>query len=87
MNGIWHDFEHFPVRDFLIACTEHVAHYLRTLPLHHSQVEIGKEQLTGHQEEKISDNELCRVYFQFQISPSPDFISELLKWGNDLIIL
>lgn len=85
--GIWHDFEHFPVRVFQIACTEHVAHYLRTLPLHHSQVEIGKEQLTDHQEEKISDNKLCTVYFQFHISPSPDFISELLKWGNEIVIL
>ncbi len=85
--GIWRDFEHFPVQDIAVACTEQVAHYLRTLPLHHSQQEIGKEQLEGHQKEKISDNESCTVYFLFHISPSPDFISELLKWGNDLIIL
>lgn len=85
--GIWRDFHHFPVCDFLVACTEHVAHYLRTLPLHHSQIEIGKEQVTSHHKEQISDNKLCTVYFQFHISPSPDFVSELLKWGNEIVIL
>ena len=35
--GVWHDYETYPVRDITISCTETVAHYLRTLPLHHSQ--------------------------------------------------
>ncbi|MBQ0020220.1 MAG: WYL domain-containing protein [Bacteroidales bacterium] len=74
--GIWRDYEHFPVQDITIECTEHVAHYLRTLPLHHSQVEI-----------KADHSHESRCLFKFHISPSPDFICELNKWGNECVML
>lgn len=67
--GIWHDFDNFPVQDITIEVTPHVAHYLRTLPLHHSQREISE----------------CR--FQYHISPSPDFLSELHRWGDEVKIV
>lgn len=69
--GIWRDYEHYPVRRFVITCTDKVAHYLRTLPLHHSQKEIRcKEE--GY------------ASFRYRISPSPDFIAELRKWGDEV---
>lgn len=67
--GIWHDFDNFPVQDITIEVTPHVAHYLRTLPLHHSQREISE----------------CR--FLYHISPSPDFLSELHRWGDEVKIV
>lgn len=74
--GIWHDFENYPVCDITISCTEKVAQYLRTLPLHHSQKEdpfsVGKE---------------GRVLFHYHISPSPDFIAEIKKWGDEVSIV
>lgn len=70
--GVWHDFEKYPVRDITISCTKKVAQYLRTLPLHHSQKEDpfkkGKEE---------------RILFHYHISPSPDFIAEIKKWGDE----
>ena len=71
--GVWRDYEHYPVRRVVITCTEKVAHYLRTLPLHHSQKEIRcKEE--GY------------ASFRYRISPSPDFIAELRKWGDEVKI-
>ena len=67
--GIWHDFEKYPVQDITIEVSPKVAHYLRTLPLHHSQREISD----------------CR--FQYHISPSPDFLGELLRWGDGIRIV
>lgn len=67
--GIWRDFDKFPVQDITIEVAPRVAHYLRTLPLHHSQREISN----------------CR--FQYHISPSPDFLSELQRWGDDVKIV
>ena len=73
--GIWHDYENYPVRDITISCTEKVAHYLRTLPLHHSQ-----------REDAYREGPDARVIFHYRISPSPDFIGELRKWGDGIRI-
>ena len=73
--GIWHDYENFPVRDIAISCTEKVANYLRTLPLHHSQ-----------KEDAYREGEEGRVIFHYHISPSPDFKAELSKWGDEVRI-
>ena len=71
--GVWHDYESYPVRDITISCTEEVANYLRTLPLHHSQ-----------REDPFREGEEARVIFHYHLSPSPDFIGELLKWGDKI---
>jgi len=69
--GVWHDYETYPVRDVTISCTEVVAHYLRTLPLHPSQCEdLYREGSDG------------RYIFHYHLSPTPDFIGELLRWGD-----
>ena len=73
--GVWHDYSNYPVRDITISCTEDVAHYLRTLPLHHSQ-----------KEDAYREGKEGRVIFHYHISPSPDFIGELLKWGDGIRI-
>lgn len=73
--GIWHDYENYPVRDVTISCTEEVANYLRTLPLHYSQ-----------KESPFKEGEEGRIIFTYHISPSPDFIGELLKWGDGIRI-
>lgn len=67
--GVWRDYESFPVCALKIEAAPHVAHYLRTLPLHHSQREVS---------------EGC---FTFHISPSPDFLGELKRWGEDVKIV
>lgn len=73
--GVWHDYDTYPVRDITITCTERVAHYLRTLPLHHSQ-----------REDAFREGPDARVAFHYHISPSPDFIAELAKWGEEVKI-
>lgn len=73
--GVWHDYNNYPVRDISISCTEEVAHYLRTLPLHHSQ-----------KEDAFREGTEGRIIFTYHISPSPDFIGELLKWGDGIRI-
>ena len=74
--GVWHDYETYPVRDITISCTETVAHYLRTLPLHHSQREDPyREGPEGH------------YIFHYHLSPSPDFIGELLRWGGEIKVI
>ena len=73
--GIWHDYENYPVRDITISCTEHVAHYLRTLPLHHSQ-----------KEDTYKEGKEERIVFHYHLSPTPDFLAELTKWGDEIII-
>lgn len=73
--GVWHDYETYPVRDITITCTERVAHYLRTLPLHHSQ-----------REDSFREGPDARVVFHYHISPSPDFRAELAKWGDEVRI-
>lgn len=71
--GVWHDYESYPVRDITISCTETVANYLRTLPLHHSQ-----------REDAYREGPDARVVFHYHLSPSPDFIGELNKWGDGI---
>ena len=73
--GVWHEYEKYPVQDVTISCTEKVAHYLRTLPLHHSQKESA-----------FREGKEGRIIFTYHISPSPDFIGELLKWGDGIRI-
>lgn len=73
--GIWRDYESYPVRDITISCTPNVAQYLRTLPLHHSQ----KESLFREGEEGWFS-------FQYHISPTPDFVAELKRWGDEVRI-
>jgi len=73
--GIWRDFKKYPVQDITISCTKNVAHYLRTLPLHHSQ-----------KEDPYIDGQEGRILFHYHISPSPDFMGELLKWGDEVRI-
>ena len=73
--GVWHDYESYPVRDITISCTEKVAHYLRTLPLHHSQME-----------DAYREGPDARIIFHYHISPSPDFIGDLKKWGDGIRI-
>lgn len=73
--GVWHEYEKYPVQDVTISCTEKVAHYLRTLPLHHSQ-----------KESTYKEGKEGRVIFTYHISPSPDFIAELNKWRDEVKI-
>lgn len=73
--GIWHDYESYPVKDVTISCTEKVANYLRTLPLHHSQ-----------KEDAYREGKEGRIIFHYHISPSPDFMAELAKWGDEVRI-
>lgn len=74
--GVWHDYETYPVRDITISCTETVAHYLRTLPLHHSQ-----------REDPYREGPEGRYIFHYHLSPSPDFIGELLRWGGEIKVI
>lgn len=73
--GVWHEYETYPVQDITISCTEEVAHYLRTLPLHHSQ-----------KESPFAEGKEARIIFTYHISPSPDFLGELKKWGDGIRI-
>lgn len=74
--GIWHDYEKYPVSDVTISCTERVAHYLRTLPLHHSQ-----------REDTFREGEEGRFIFHYHISPSPDFLGELRRWDDEIELI
>lgn len=74
--GVWHEFERFPVRDISISCTDKVAHYLRTLPLHHSQ-----------KEDPYKEGESGWNIFHYHLSPSDEFMAELAKWGDEVKIV
>lgn len=65
--GIWVDFERYPVQDIRVQVSRSVAKYWLTLPLHHSQ--------------RKTDCDGDNVTFTFHISPSPDFVGELKRWG------
>lgn len=73
--GIWVEKDNCPVQDITIAVKPHVASFLRTLPIHHSQNELPERYPDG------------RILFTFHISPTPDFLGELNRWGNDLEII
>lgn len=70
--GVWVDLETYPVCDMTVAVKPYVASYFRTLPLHNSQKELSFQTPNGY------------IYFSFHISPTPDFIGELNRWGDDL---
>lgn len=72
--GIYRDFDHYPVRDITIGVKPHIAPYLRTLPLHHSQ-----------REQTFAGEDV--IYFDYHISPSPDFLGEIAKWNGDAWIV
>lgn len=73
--GTWVEKETYPVCDITIATSLRVASYLRTLPLHHSQKEI------------LSSTSNDKTFFTFHISPTPDFIGELRRWGGEVEII
>ncbi|MBE6326411.1 MAG: WYL domain-containing protein [Bacteroidales bacterium] len=73
--GTWVEKEKYPVCDLTIAVKPDVASYLRTLPLHHSQKEMS------------SPTSNDKTFFTFHISPTPDFIGELKRWGDGVEII
>lgn len=72
--GIWVDHEHYPVEDIRLLVSARIAGYFRTLPLHHSQREEPAE----------PDG---RIPFVLHLSPTPDFVGELLRWGSDVEVV
>ena len=73
--GIWVD-DRWPAQDIQLAVSPYVAHYFRTLPLHHSQRELKpRKDLPG------------RVIFKYHIIPSPEFMGELQRWGDQIQLL
>lgn len=62
-----------PMAHVVIRASDWIPDYLRTLPLHHSQREIS------------STNEY--VDFALDIRPTPDFIGELISYGECLKVL
>ncbi len=70
--GIIHD-ENIVAQTVQLKVNSWQANYLRALPLHHSQKEIG-----------VVDDE---IIFQYFIKPTFDFKQELLSLGNDIEIL
>lgn len=59
--------------DIIIKANKFQASYLRTLPIHASQVEM----------EKSEGGSL----FYFHVAPTPDFINELLSYGSNIEVL
>lgn len=70
--GIWRD-ENIPPQTIQIQVSEREAHFLRSLPLHHSQKEI-----------RNSDG---IVIFEYYIAPTFDFVQELRTYGSALKVL
>ena len=62
-----------PMSHVVIRASKWAPDYLRTLPLHHTQREI-------------SHNTECAV-FSLDIRPTPDFIGELISYGDSLKVL
>jgi len=71
--GIYHDPSVEPEMVYL-KVTEHEANYLRDLPLHHSQVELGPEG-EGY------------VKFRLHVVPNQDLIMELRRLGSEVEVL
>ena len=69
--GIFVDPDHYPVQNVKVKVPPFVAKYWRTLPLHHSQKEIARDEDS--------------VTFKFHISPSPDFLGELRRWEATIV--
>ena len=68
--GVFHDEEPVTVR---LKAYREKPHYLRSLPLHHSQREI-----------ESNDN---YTIFEYKIAPTYDFIQEILNHANQLEVL
>ena len=62
-----------PIAHIVIRAHDWTPHYLRTLPLHHSQCEIA---CTEHYAD-----------FSFDIRPTVDFLNELKKYGDGIEVL
>ena len=62
-----------PMAHVVVRTYGNTSNYLRTLPLHHSQHEIGST-------EQYTD-------FAFDIRPTADFLAELLSHGNGIEVL
>jgi hypothetical protein len=62
-----------PMAHIVIRASDWLPDYIRTLPLHHSQREIS------------SNNDY--VDFSLDIRPTPDFIGELISYGESLKVL
>ena len=62
-----------PLAHIVIRASDWLPDYLRTLPLHHSQREIS------------SNDDF--VDFSLDIRPTPDFIGELISYGESLEVL
>lgn len=74
LYGIWLGTDK-PVETVRVLVTKNEANYLRTLPLHSSQKEIGPSK----------DNE--RIEFEWQIKVTYDFIMELRSKGKALKVI
>jgi len=77
--GVWVNSTDYPPHDITVACTSEVAHYLRTLPLHHTQQEITNATVATASSHPFR--------FRLHISLTPDFIGELRRWGERLVIV
>ena len=62
-----------PMAHVVVRAYDRTPHYLRTLPLHHSQREIATT-------EHYAD-------FSFDIRPTPDFLGKLLSHASGIEIL
>jgi len=68
--GVFHDEKPMTIR---LKAYREKPHYLRSLPLHHSQREI--------------ESNADYTIFEYKIAPTYDFIQEILSHGNQLEIL
>lgn len=77
LYGVSIDWERFPTDTIRIKAKNtggyHQVHYLRTLPLHHTQKEVEKH--PGYS------------IFEVRLSPSLDFIYEILSKGDEVEVL
>jgi predicted DNA-binding transcriptional regulator YafY len=68
--GVFHDEKPMTIR---LKAYREKPHYLRSLPLHHSQREI--------------ESNVDYTIFEYKIAPTYDFIQEILSHGNQLEVL
>ena len=68
--GVFHDAKPMTIR---LKAYREKPHYLRSLPLHHSQREI--------------ESNADYTIFEYKIAPTYDFIQEILSHGNQLEVL
>lgn len=70
--GIWHE-DKIPAERVRVEVSSYEAKFLRSLPLHHSQKEVST----------CGD----KVVFEYFISPTFDFVQELMTFGSRLRVL